>query len=232
MWWLEQWRRRTVWHEFHEETCIFALQIELQAPKQPPWVQLQSSHFPQVVNQRTLSHFKSQSYDLRVLNSIIEALPQEAMLFDVMKRCLPTYSYLKLGIIDTNETDLPKPKTLADCIGKLKTYIQDVQIAVNLLSSLGQTHNVQLNSLRIYNVLNGFVHHMCTFDTVLTTKVVLLGSISDNMSLNQLLLWATHVLGMAAERVRDDKSLKQQQGPSNKPQGNAANANPHKGQGC
>eukprot|EP00971_Amphidinium_carterae_P138658 2747401-Amphidinium_carterae.1 len=60
------------------------------------------------------------------------------MLFDVMKRCLPTESYLKLGVIDAIEADLPKPKTLAECGGKLRTYIQDVQIAINLLSSLGR----------------------------------------------------------------------------------------------
>eukprot|EP00971_Amphidinium_carterae_P129753 2570089-Amphidinium_carterae.5 len=82
-------------------------------------------------------------------------LTAEAMLFDVMKRCLPTESYLKFGVIDTIETDLPKPKMLADCVGKLNTYIQDVQIAVNLLSSLGRSNNVQINSLHIYNVLNG-----------------------------------------------------------------------------
>eukprot|EP00971_Amphidinium_carterae_P310469 6169467-Amphidinium_carterae.1 len=77
-----------------------------------------------------------------------------------MKRCLPTESYLKLGVIDSIESDLLKPKTLAECVGELRTYIQDIQIAINLLSSLGLSNNVQISSLRIYNVLNGFVHHM------------------------------------------------------------------------
>eukprot|EP00971_Amphidinium_carterae_P322237 6404847-Amphidinium_carterae.1 len=67
-------------------------------------------------------------------------LTAEAMLFDVIKRCLPTESYLKLGVIHSIESDLPKPKTLAECVGKLRTY-KDVQIAINLLSSLGLSNN-------------------------------------------------------------------------------------------
>eukprot|EP00971_Amphidinium_carterae_P275299 5462235-Amphidinium_carterae.1 len=51
-------------------------------------------------------------------------------------------------------------------------------------------------------------------DSGLTTRVVLLGQVHDSMPLQQVLLWATSVLGIAAE-VREDKQFKQSQsGPS------------------
>eukprot|EP00971_Amphidinium_carterae_P212640 4220181-Amphidinium_carterae.1 len=129
----------------------------------------------------------------------------ELMLFDVMKRYLPTDSFLKLGVVNAIEADLVQPKTLAECLSKLRTYLQDCQIAVNMLNKIGKTRNVELSTLRVYNVLACFVHHVSGLDAILTTRVELLGQITDSNTLQELFLWATKVLGLIAERVREDK---------------------------
>eukprot|EP00971_Amphidinium_carterae_P229290 4548901-Amphidinium_carterae.1 len=74
-----------------------------------------------------------------------------------MKRFLPTESFLKLGVVNAIEADLPQPKTLVECLAKLRTYLQDCQIAINMLNTIG------------------FVHHVSCLDTVLTTRIELLG---------------------------------------------------------
>eukprot|EP00971_Amphidinium_carterae_P127901 2533210-Amphidinium_carterae.2 len=73
------------------------------------------------------------------------------------------------------------------------------------------------------HVLKVFVHHMCSLDTVLTTKVTLLGNMSDSMPLQTVLTWSTSVLGLAAERASEEKHMRQVQGhASNKPQAHMA----------
>eukprot|EP00971_Amphidinium_carterae_P231117 4586590-Amphidinium_carterae.1 len=74
-----------------------------------------------------------------------------------MKRYLPTDSFLKLGVVNAIETDLAQPKTLAEGLSKLRTYLQDCQIADNMLNTIG------------------FVHHVSGMDAVLTTRIELLG---------------------------------------------------------
>eukprot|EP00971_Amphidinium_carterae_P069706 1379475-Amphidinium_carterae.1 len=62
-------------------------------------------------------------------------------------------------------------------------------------------------------------------DAVLTTRIKLLGPVSDRNTLQKLFLWATKVLGLIAERVREDKQFKaQHQGnkPPNKPAAHVA----------
>eukprot|EP00971_Amphidinium_carterae_P257906 5119472-Amphidinium_carterae.1 len=89
----------------------------------------------------------------------------ELMLFDVMKRYLPTDSFLKLGVVNAIETELAQPRTLSEGLAKLRTYLQDCQIAVNMLNTIGKTRNVELSTLRVYNVLAGFVHSVSALDT-------------------------------------------------------------------
>eukprot|EP00971_Amphidinium_carterae_P083614 1655201-Amphidinium_carterae.1 len=92
-----------------------------------------------------------------------------------MKRFLPTESFLQLGVVNAIEADLAQPKTLVECLAKLRTYLQDCQIAINMLNTIGKTRNVELSTLRVCNVLAGFVHHVSCLDTVLTTRIELLG---------------------------------------------------------
>eukprot|EP00971_Amphidinium_carterae_P194243 3854413-Amphidinium_carterae.1 len=70
------------------------------------------------------------------------------MLFDVMKRYLPTDSFLKLKVVNAIKTELAQPKTLSEVLAKLRTYLQDCQIAVNMLHTIGKTRNVELSTLR------------------------------------------------------------------------------------
>eukprot|EP00971_Amphidinium_carterae_P219662 4361083-Amphidinium_carterae.1 len=154
----------------------------------------------------------------------------ELMLFDVMKRFLPTESFLKLGVVNAIDANLAQPKTLAECLSKLRTYLQDCQIAINMLNTIGKTNNVVLSTLRVYNVLAGFVHHVSGMDAVLTTRIELLGQVSDSHTLQALFTWATKVLGLIAERVREDKQFRTQQGnkPANKPSATAPDGTSNK----
>eukprot|EP00971_Amphidinium_carterae_P152389 3019867-Amphidinium_carterae.1 len=46
-------------------------------------------------------------------------------------------TFLKLGEVDASERRLPEPKTFAEGVTKLTNHLQDVEIAVNLLNTLG-----------------------------------------------------------------------------------------------
>eukprot|EP00971_Amphidinium_carterae_P133634 2646920-Amphidinium_carterae.1 len=53
---------------------------------------------------------------------------------------------------------MAQPKTMSEGLAKLRTYLQDCQIAANMLNTIGKTRNVELSTLHVYNVLAGFVH--------------------------------------------------------------------------
>eukprot|EP00971_Amphidinium_carterae_P007854 155550-Amphidinium_carterae.1 len=127
-----------------------------------------------------------------------------------------------LGVVNAIETDLAQPKTLTECMNKVRTYLQDCQIAINMLNSIGGSKNVELSTSRVYNALACFIHHVSCLDTVLTTRIELLGQVTDNDTLPALFTWATKVLGLVAERVREDKQFKALQ------QGNSKPTNPNK----
>eukprot|EP00971_Amphidinium_carterae_P297329 5906866-Amphidinium_carterae.1 len=81
-----------------------------------------------------------------------------------------------------------------------------------MLNSIGRVRNVELSTLRVYNVLACFIHHVSCLDTVLTTRIELLGQV--------------------AERVPEDKQFKSHHAgsnkSSNKPAANAAESTPNK----
>eukprot|EP00971_Amphidinium_carterae_P150428 2982398-Amphidinium_carterae.1 len=162
------------------------------------------------------------------------------MLLDVMRKKLPSDSFVKLSLVDGIESKLKEPSNIADCSKTLRTYLQDLRIADGMLASLGSTGTrIQLNTIKVFQVLRTFVSHVCKLDTTLSTKIVLLGDVTENMSIDQLTGWALRVLGVIAEHVQQDKNMKQMfgssAGPSNLkntkgPQANAATPDP-KGQG-
>eukprot|EP00971_Amphidinium_carterae_P317302 6308266-Amphidinium_carterae.1 len=99
-----------------------------------------------------------------------------------------------------------------------------------MLNTIGRTRNVELSTLRVYNVLAGFVHSVSVLDTVLTTRIELLGQVSESNTLQELFLWSTKVLGLIAERVRENAEFKTQSNkPTNKPSAHAADGHPKKG---
>eukprot|EP00971_Amphidinium_carterae_P255677 5076292-Amphidinium_carterae.1 len=98
-----------------------------------------------------------------------------------------------------------------------------------MLNTIGKTRNVELSTLCVYNVLAGFVHNVSVLDTVPTTRIELLGQVSESNTLQELFLWATKVLGLISERVRENTQFKTQNNkPTNKPSAHAADGNPKK----
>eukprot|EP00971_Amphidinium_carterae_P275437 5465092-Amphidinium_carterae.1 len=99
-----------------------------------------------------------------------------------MRRHLPSDSFVKIAVIDTIESRIQEPRSMSDCVTKLNSYLQDLQIADNILQSLGPVGNV------------------CSLNTALATKVVLLEGVNDTMTVPQLASWAVNTLGLTAER--------------------------------
>eukprot|EP00971_Amphidinium_carterae_P255247 5067010-Amphidinium_carterae.1 len=143
----------------------------------------------------------------------LEALPQgqdmlgkgmfstDRTLFDTMRRNLPTENFLKIAVINAVETRLAEPKTLPDCVTKLRTYIQDIQIAMGILQVFGPAQqNVQINPIRVCAVIRAFAHHVRTVDSILATKIVLLGELSERMPMLNFAHWAVHLLGLGGRR--------------------------------
>eukprot|EP00971_Amphidinium_carterae_P341792 6480789-Amphidinium_carterae.1 len=73
----------------------------------------------------------------------------EHMLFYTMRKNLPTENFLKIAVVDAIETRLAEPKSLSECVNKIRTYIHDVQIAYGILSAFGPTQqNVYFNPVK------------------------------------------------------------------------------------
>eukprot|EP00971_Amphidinium_carterae_P230378 4572141-Amphidinium_carterae.1 len=113
----------------------------------------------------------------------------DKMLLDVMRKHLPSDSFVKIGVIDSVESRLAEPHTIAECSNNLRVYLQDLRITDGSLRSLGSSGprtSVQLNSIKVYQALRTFVSHVCTLDSTLSTKIVLLGEINESMDIDQL----------------------------------------------
>eukprot|EP00971_Amphidinium_carterae_P350412 6491530-Amphidinium_carterae.1 len=85
----------------------------------------------------------------------MDALPQgQKMLkkgiFEVDKMLLETMrqSFLEIAVIDAVETRLTEPKTVSDCVSKLRTYLQDAHVAIGILDAFGPVQNIHLNPIR------------------------------------------------------------------------------------
>eukprot|EP00971_Amphidinium_carterae_P219033 4347831-Amphidinium_carterae.1 len=65
------------------------------------------------------------------------------MLFDVMRRNLPSNSFVQVAVVDSLEVRLEEPRTIAECSIKLRTYLQDLKIAEGILGSLVATANAR-----------------------------------------------------------------------------------------
>eukprot|EP00971_Amphidinium_carterae_P216447 4296317-Amphidinium_carterae.1 len=155
----------------------------------------------------------------------------ERMLFYTMRKNLPTENFLKIAVVDAIEMKLAEPKTLPECVNKIRTYIHDVHIAYGILAAFGPAHqNVCFNPVKVCAVLRAFANHVRTVDTWMSTKIVLLGPPSENAPMNQLLQFAVRLLGLMSERITEEKGTKQilshTAGPTtkDKPQANAAGA--------
>eukprot|EP00971_Amphidinium_carterae_P348591 6490580-Amphidinium_carterae.1 len=187
----------------------------------------------------------SNSIKILLRQALCEALPQgskmlmrgivnsERMLFDVMRRNLPSNSFVQIALVDALEVRLAEPRTIPECSNKLRTYLQELKIAEGILGSLVATANArpitQINTIKVYQVLCTFVTHLCTLDVTIATKVVMLGDVSEASTLQQLIQWAIMILGLTVEKVQEDKNTKQLFGSSSspakdgkKPQANAA----------
>eukprot|EP00971_Amphidinium_carterae_P277547 5508468-Amphidinium_carterae.1 len=74
------------------------------------------------------------------------------MLFDVMRRNLPSNSFVQVVLVDSLEVRLAEPRTIADCSIKLQTYLQELKIAEGILESLVATANArpvtQINTIK------------------------------------------------------------------------------------
>eukprot|EP00971_Amphidinium_carterae_P084942 1680826-Amphidinium_carterae.1 len=55
------------------------------------------------------------------------------MLLDVMRKKLLSNSFFKLSLIDSVESKLKEPSTLAKCSTTLRVYLQDLRIADGML---------------------------------------------------------------------------------------------------
>eukprot|EP00971_Amphidinium_carterae_P111500 2208052-Amphidinium_carterae.2 len=71
-----------------------------------------------------------------LVNGIVDS---DKMLLDVMRKKLPSVSFVKLSLIDGVESRLKEPSNIADCSKTLRIYLQDLRIADGLLASLGST---------------------------------------------------------------------------------------------
>eukprot|EP00971_Amphidinium_carterae_P207936 4126129-Amphidinium_carterae.1 len=60
----------------------------------------------------------------------------ERMLFDVMRRNLPSNSFVQVALVDSLEVRLAEPRTISECSVKLRTYLQELKIAEGILGSL------------------------------------------------------------------------------------------------
>eukprot|EP00971_Amphidinium_carterae_P085646 1694687-Amphidinium_carterae.1 len=109
---------------------------------------------------------------------------------------------------DAVETRLTEPKTINDCVTRLRTYLQDAHVAIGILEVFAPVHNVQLKPIRVCTVMRTFVKHVCSLNSTLRTKIVILGEVNENMPITSLLQWASHVLGFMAEKVNDDKQIR------------------------
>eukprot|EP00971_Amphidinium_carterae_P037034 727786-Amphidinium_carterae.1 len=162
------------------------------------------------------------SIEVVLRQALTEALPQgnsmltygiytaERMLFYTMRKNLPTENFLKIAVVDAIETKLAEPKTLPECVNKIRTYIHDVHIAYGILSAFGPAHqNVYINPVKVCAVLRAFANHVRTVDTWMSTKIVLFGPPSENAPMQQLLQYAVKLLGLMSERITEEKGTKQ-----------------------
>eukprot|EP00971_Amphidinium_carterae_P096103 1901727-Amphidinium_carterae.1 len=151
-------------------------------------------------------------FEIVLRQALCKALPQgnnmlvngmvdtDKMLLDIMRKKLPSNFFLKLSLIDGVEFKLKEPSTLAECSTTLRVYLQDLRIADGMLLSLGAASavegrfRIQLNSIKIFQVLR---------------TIVLLGDITENMDLDELVTWALRVLELMADHVQQDKNIKQ-----------------------
>eukprot|EP00971_Amphidinium_carterae_P297948 5920401-Amphidinium_carterae.1 len=180
------------------------------------------------------------SIELVLRQALTEALPQgntmlqfgiyttERMLFYTMRKNLPTKNFLKIAVIDAVETRLTEPKSLPECVAKLRTYIHDIQIAFGILHAFGPSQqNVHVNPIKVCAVMRAFADHVRTVYSYLAAKIVMMGQPSENLPIQQLVQYAVQLLGIMAERVSEEKSTKQifshTAGPTtkDKPQANA-----------
>eukprot|EP00971_Amphidinium_carterae_P190174 3774865-Amphidinium_carterae.1 len=66
-----------------------------------------------------------------------------------MRKNLPTENFLKIAVVDAIETQLAEPKSLPECVNKIRMYIHDVQIAFGILHAFGPTQqNVHVNPVK------------------------------------------------------------------------------------
>eukprot|EP00971_Amphidinium_carterae_P350695 6491688-Amphidinium_carterae.1 len=121
----------------------------------------------------------------------------ERMLFDVMRRNLPSNSFVQIALVDSLEVRLAEPRTIPECSNKLRTYLQELKIAKGILGSLVATANAR------------------PITQINTIKVVMLGDVSEDSTLQQLIQWAIMILGLTVEKFKPSKDGK-------KPQANAA----------
>eukprot|EP00971_Amphidinium_carterae_P113283 2244145-Amphidinium_carterae.1 len=166
----------------------------------------------------------SNSIEILLRQALSDALPQgskmlmkgivnsERMLFDVTRRNSPSNSFVQVALVDS---------------------LEELKIAEGILGSLVATANArpitQINTIKVYQVLRTFVTHLCTVDVTIATKLVMLGDVSEDSTLQQLIQWAIMILGLTVEKVKEDKNTKQLFGSSSspakdgkKPQANAA----------
>eukprot|EP00971_Amphidinium_carterae_P252172 5006793-Amphidinium_carterae.2 len=78
----------------------------------------------------------------------------ERMLFYTMRKNLPTENFLKIAVIDAVETRLVEPKSLPECVTKLRTYIHDILIAFGILQAFGPSQqSVHVNPIKVCAVM-------------------------------------------------------------------------------
>eukprot|EP00971_Amphidinium_carterae_P024300 479626-Amphidinium_carterae.4 len=154
------------------------------------------------------------SIEIVLRQALSEALPQgntmlqfgiyttERMLFYTMRKNLPTENFLKIAVIDAVETRLAEPKSLPECVNKLRTYIHDIQIAFGILHALGPSQqNVNVTPIKVCAVMRAFADHVRSVDSYLATKIVMMGQPSENVPIQSLVQYAVQLLGIMAERV-------------------------------
>eukprot|EP00971_Amphidinium_carterae_P283619 5630678-Amphidinium_carterae.1 len=137
----------------------------------------------------------------------------DKMLFNVMRRNLPSNAFVQVALVDSLEVRLAEPRTIAECSIKLQTYLQELKIAEGILGSLVATTNArpvtQINTIKVYQVLRIFVTHLCSLDVTVATKVIMLGDVTEDSMLQQLMNWAIMILGLIVEKVQVEKNTKQ-----------------------
>eukprot|EP00971_Amphidinium_carterae_P200201 3973165-Amphidinium_carterae.1 len=120
------------------------------------------------------------------------------MLFDVMRRNLPSNSFVQVALVDSLEVRL---RTITECSSKLQTYLQELKIAVGILG----LPPMPVQSLKsTLSRCNRFCAR--TLDVTIATKIVI-GDVLQDSTLQQLIQWAIIILGLTVEKVQKDKKL-------------------------